>query len=99
MNPSNNPYRRGRSIPNLPRPSPTCNFRLGFSEEANKRMRTHMEDAHCFFYDFMNVPNQGFFAVFDGHGGVLAAEWCGENFHRVRGPALLTIYCRCSQST
>ena len=29
------------------------------------------------------MPNQGFFAVFDGHGGRSAAAWCGEHFHKV----------------
>ncbi|PJF17039.1 hypothetical protein PSACC_03149 [Paramicrosporidium saccamoebae] len=37
-------------------------------------------DAHCFFYDFGEVKDQGFFAVFDGHGGKSAAAWCGEHF-------------------
>lgn len=40
-----------------------------------------MEDAHSFVIDFDNIRGQGFFAVFDGHAGKHAAEWCGNNFH------------------
>ena len=43
-----------------------------------------MEDAHSFIYDFGKKKGQGFFAVFDGHAGKHAAEWCGKNFHDVR---------------
>lgn len=40
-----------------------------------------MEDAHSFIYDFGGIRGQGYFAVFDGHAGKHAAEWCGHNFH------------------
>lgn len=40
-----------------------------------------MEDAHSFIVDFAGVRGQGFFAVFDGHAGKHAAEWCGSHFH------------------
>lgn len=43
-----------------------------------------MEDAHSFVYDFAAIKGQGYFAVFDGHAGKHAAEWCGQNFHEVR---------------
>lgn len=43
-----------------------------------------MEDAHAFVYDFGNIPGQGYFAIFDGHAGKHAAEWCGQHFHEVR---------------
>lgn len=42
-----------------------------------------MEDAHAFVYDFGGVQGQGFFGIFDGHAGKDAAEWCGQNFHKV----------------
>jgi protein phosphatase PTC1 len=45
-----------------------------------------MEDAYAFVADFANVRGQGYFAIFDGHAGKHAAEWCGQHFHEVYGP-------------
>jgi len=42
-----------------------------------------MEVAHSFVVDFAGVRGQGFFAVFDGHAGKHAAEWCGGHFHEL----------------
>lgn len=47
-----------------------------------------MEDAHSFVVDFDSVRGQGFYAVFDGHAGKHAAEWCGEHFHEVHSRSL-----------
>ncbi|KAI8875085.1 protein phosphatase 2C, partial [Backusella circina FSU 941] len=58
-------------------------FELGLSEDRNKRCRRTMEDAHTFVFDYMGVPRQGFFAIFDGHAGKATAEWCGANFDTV----------------
>ncbi|KAF8200822.1 phosphatase 2C-domain-containing protein [Pholiota molesta] len=55
-------------------------FRVGVSED--KGTRRTMEDAHSFVVDFDSVRGQGFFAVFDGHAGKHAAEWCGQHFHQ-----------------
>ncbi|KAK7057188.1 PPM-type phosphatase domain-containing protein [Favolaschia claudopus] len=54
-------------------------YQVGISED--KGVRRTMEDAHSFVVDFGSVRGQGFFAVFDGHAGKHAAEWCGSNFH------------------
>jgi protein phosphatase PTC1 len=51
--------------------------------------RRTMEDSHSFVVDFDGIRGQGFFAVFDGHAGKHAAEWCGSHFHEVRSPCLL----------
>jgi protein phosphatase PTC1 len=51
--------------------------------------RRTMEDSHSFVVDFDGIRGQGFFAVFDGHAGKHAAEWCGSHFHEVRCPCLL----------
>jgi len=40
-----------------------------------------MEDAYSFVVDFAGIRGQGFFAIFDGHAGPEAAEWCGNHFH------------------
>jgi protein phosphatase PTC1 len=61
-------------------------YQVGVSED--KGTRRTMEDAHSFVVDFGGVRGQGFFAVFDGHAGKHAAEWCGGHFHEVRFPAL-----------
>lgn len=42
-----------------------------------------MEDTHGFVVNFDAVRGQGLFAIFDGHGNQLAAEWCGAEFHKV----------------
>ncbi|TFK20957.1 protein phosphatase 2C [Coprinopsis marcescibilis] len=54
-------------------------FQVGVSED--KGTRRTMEDAHSFVVDFDSIRGQGFFAVFDGHAGKHAAEWCGNHFH------------------
>ncbi|KAI5479467.1 hypothetical protein MNV49_003611 [Pseudohyphozyma bogoriensis] len=56
-------------------------YRVGVSVDRNRKCRRTMEDAHSFIYDFAGIRGQGYFAVFDGHAGKHAAEWCGENFH------------------
>ena len=40
-------------------------FRVGVSEDKNKRCRRTMEDAHSFVYDYAGVRGQGYFAVFE----------------------------------
>ncbi|KNZ80542.1 Phosphatase 2C like protein [Termitomyces sp. J132] len=54
-------------------------YQVGVTED--KGTRRTMEDAHSFVVDFDAVRGQGFFAVFDGHAGKHAAEWCGSHFH------------------
>ncbi|KAJ2489848.1 phosphatase 2C [Coemansia sp. RSA 2050] len=53
---------------------------IGVAFSKNRRYRRTMEDAHCHQYDFEGVEGQAFMAVFDGHAGRQAAQWCGENF-------------------
>ncbi|KAJ3216549.1 Protein phosphatase 2C 1 [Dinochytrium kinnereticum] len=56
-------------------------FSIGFAEDRNKRYRRTMEDAHSYLYNFGGIDGQGFFAIYDGHAGKGAAEWCGVNLH------------------
>ncbi|OLY80159.1 Protein phosphatase 2C-like protein [Smittium mucronatum] len=58
-------------------------FSISVSSDRNRRYRRTMEDAHHFEQDFCGVHGQLFAAVFDGHSGKKAAEWCGKNFHKV----------------
>lgn len=72
---------RARETPNfwsLTQPT----FRFGVLDE--KGPRRTMEDSHSYVFDYDGVHGQGFFAVFDGHAGREAADWCGKNFHQVR---------------
>ncbi|TPX39104.1 hypothetical protein SeLEV6574_g07425 [Synchytrium endobioticum] len=66
-----------------PRPlcDPKAGFAIGFAEDRNRRHRRTMEDAHAFISNFLDVQGQGYFAVFDGHAGKSAAEWCGQHLH------------------
>ncbi|GAA5847938.1 hypothetical protein JCM9279_003501 [Rhodotorula babjevae] len=59
----------------------TGEIRVGVSIDRNRRCRRSMEDAHSFVYDFAGLKGQGYFAVFDGHAGKKAAEFCGLHFH------------------
>ena len=68
---------------NVPSAPAHAAFHFGFCEDANARRRRRMEDAHAFFYDFADKRNHGFFAIYDGHGGKSAADWCGDNLHRI----------------
>ncbi|KZO90732.1 protein serine/threonine phosphatase 2C [Calocera viscosa TUFC12733] len=61
-------------------------FQIGVSEDRGQR-RT-MEDSHSFIVDFAGVRGQGYFAIFDGHAGKHAAEWCGAHFHELLLEAL-----------
>jgi protein phosphatase PTC1 len=44
---------------------PNLAFRVGVSEDKNKRCRRTMEDSHSFVYDYCGVKGQGYFAVFE----------------------------------
>ncbi|KAI3657787.1 hypothetical protein MP638_000758 [Amoeboaphelidium occidentale] len=53
--------------------------KLGISEEMNRKNRRSMEDAHCYNLDFCGRDGDALIAVFDGHAGKAAAQWCGDN--------------------
>ncbi|KAF9512177.1 hypothetical protein BS47DRAFT_1372866 [Hydnum rufescens UP504] len=86
---SDSPNARSKTITTAPgpythgalnqHPSQPFGYSIGLSEDTGSR-RT-MEDAHSFVADFAGVRGQGYFAVFDGHAGKHAAEWCGAHFH------------------
>eukprot|EP00043_Microstomoeca_roanoka_P028338 m.17641 g.17641 ORF g.17641 m.17641 type:complete len:434 (-) comp8330_c0_seq1:353-1654(-) len=45
--------------------------------------RAEMEDAHIATLDMEPLPEHGFFAVFDGHGGKTVSTQCGSQFVNV----------------
>lgn len=99
-------------------PGPRSTFRIGVTEDKNKKCRRTMEDTHAYLYNFLSTPapalgsnassptrpslagsstsgrltelnsnqnvvetDNGYFAIFDGHAGTFAAEWCGKKVH------------------
>jgi len=81
---------------------PRSTFRVGVTEDKNKKCRRTMEDTHAYLYNFLSTPapavdmsrqqsppssnnvvetDNGYFAIFDGHAGTFAAEWCGKKLH------------------
>lgn len=93
------------------KPGPKSTFRVGVTEDKNKKCRRTMEDTHSFLYNFLQpLPpattsssttstsgtasttsseeavvesDNGYFAIFDGHAGTYAADWCGKKLHLV----------------
>ncbi|KAI7831904.1 phosphatase 2C-like domain-containing protein [Kickxella alabastrina] len=64
-------------------PDPAQCEHIGVSFSKNRRYRRTMEDAHYHKYDFDGIRGQCFMAIFDGHAGRQAAQWCGDNFSEV----------------
>ncbi|OTA93267.1 hypothetical protein M434DRAFT_73519 [Hypoxylon sp. CO27-5] len=73
-------------------PGPRSTFRVGVWEDRNKKCRRTMEDTHAFLYNFLHTPaphldmietDNGYFAIFDGHAGTFAADWCGKKLHLI----------------
>ncbi|KAA8492206.1 Protein phosphatase 2C-like 1 [Porphyridium purpureum] len=54
---------------------------LGFTEDANPRFRPTMEDGHVIADAFRGIESEGFFAVYDGHGGRQAVELVNKHLH------------------
>lgn len=96
------------------KPGPKSTFRVGVTEDKNKKCRRTMEDTHAYLYNFLSTPSSlapvdgeakprnptssananaveppvqetdnGYFAIFDGHAGTFAADWCGKKLHHI----------------
>ncbi|KAI9003590.1 phosphatase 2C-like domain-containing protein [Gaertneriomyces semiglobifer] len=64
-------------------------FEVGFAEDKNKKYRRTMEVPYlfaraqrCHLPAVHSYCCSGWFAIFDGHAGKAAADWCGENLHQ-----------------
>ena len=79
-------------------PGPKSTFRVGVWEDRNRKCRRTMEDTHAFLYNFASAAlppgkadadddgaetDNGYFAIFDGHAGTFAADWCGKKLHLI----------------
>ncbi|KAJ5952522.1 uncharacterized protein N7479_010935 [Penicillium vulpinum] len=98
-------------------PTARSSFRVGVTEDRNRKCRRTMEDTHAYLYNFLGTPaptapeingassprapsqssedsstvvetDNGYFAIFDGHAGTFAAEWCGKKLHLILEEAM-----------
>lgn len=56
-------------------------YRVGVAEDTNFKFRRSMEDVHTYVKNFASRLDWGYFAIFDGHAGSQASEWCGSHLH------------------
>lgn len=54
---------------------------FAYKEYSNHHYRPYMEDGHKIIDSFLEDPNQGYFAIFDGHGGKESVTYCKREFH------------------
>eukprot|EP00761_Pharyngomonas_kirbyi_P012774 gb/GECH01012801.1/.p1 GENE.gb/GECH01012801.1/~~gb/GECH01012801.1/.p1 ORF type:complete len:288 (+),score=81.87 gb/GECH01012801.1/:1-864(+) len=54
---------------------------IGFAEEMNPSFRRTMEDGKCMIDGFAGSDQDGFFAIYDGHGGTGAVNYVEEHLH------------------
>jgi len=55
---------------------------VGISFDRNPRYRRTMEDAHVALDSFGGSDKQGYFAIYDGHGGIQAVEVVEKQLHK-----------------
>ncbi|GAM28249.1 hypothetical protein SAMD00019534_114250, partial [Acytostelium subglobosum LB1] len=55
---------------------------IGVSYEKNPRYRRTMEDEHVIIDNYGGNPDQGFYAIYDGHGGRGAVEFTAKTLHK-----------------
>lgn len=55
---------------------------VGISHDRNARFRRSMEDEHVIIDAFGDSPDQGYFAIYDGHGGRGAVDFTAKTLHK-----------------
>lgn len=58
-------------------------------KDSNHSFRPYMEDDCTVIDQFLGEPSTGLFAVFDGHGGSEAVDFCKNTFHQELSKAIL----------
>jgi len=61
--------------------STTSVKRVTVSHDKNARYRRTMEDAHVVIDQFGGIDTQGYFAIYDGHGGRAAVDFVAAHLH------------------
>ncbi|EFC42107.1 phosphatase [Naegleria gruberi] len=67
----------------VPRPPFSSLKDIGFAEDMNPRHRRTNEDGHCMIDKFRGKEGEGFFAIYDGHGGRGAVNIVQNSFHNI----------------
>jgi len=70
----------------------TCALAFGVCQHANSRWKTSMEDRYAFKDFFCNDPQSGFFAIYDGYSGSMAAEKCARYLSELLENKIESIY-------
>jgi len=70
-----------------PEPAPTTRKYtsvqgVGISHDRNARFRRSMEDEHVIVDNFGGNENNGYFAIYDGHGGRGAVDFTAKTLHK-----------------
>jgi len=55
---------------------------VGIAHDRNARFRRTMEDEHVIVDNFGGTPTQGYFAIYDGHGGRGAVDFTAKTLHK-----------------
>lgn len=69
-----------------------CALAFGVCQHANSQWKTSMEDRYAFKDFFCNDPQSGFFSVYDGYYGSMAAEKCARYLCEVLEKKVENIY-------
>ena len=67
----------------VPKPPYSSLSDIGFAEDMNPRHRRTNEDGHCMLDRFRGKEGEGFFAIYDGHGGRGAVNIVQKSFHTI----------------